>query len=170
MSTTVQLTLPEWDLAVNTARIRIIASASQGLNHATTYKRDALTRLKEEVIGACGEIGLGKLTGQWFVPGLNTFHSAPDCLRDVEVRSTDRADGSLIVRDNDADDRRFVLAVVSGSKVSFLGWMWGREAKQDRWVRDPHGNRQAWFVPQRVLRSMDSFDVSKESDDGETEF
>ncbi len=162
MDTTVQLTLPEWDLAVNTARIRIIASASQGLNHATTYKRDALTRLKEEVVGACGEIGLGKATGQWFVPGLNTFHSVPDCLRDVEVRATDMSYGSLIVRDNDADDRRFVLAVVSGSRVSLMGWLWGRDAKQARWLRDPHGNRQAWFVPQRALRSMDEFEVTKE--------
>jgi hypothetical protein len=160
MDASVQLTLPEWDLAVNTARIRIIASASQRLNHATTYQRDVLTRLKEEVVGACGEIGLAKSAGQWFVPGLNTFHSTPDFLRDVEVRSTDRADGSLIIRDNDDGGRRYVLALVSGSRVKLAGWMLGSDAKKDQWVRDPHGNRPAWFVPQRALRSMEEFVVN----------
>lgn len=156
----VSLTLPEFDLAINTARLRIVASASRGLNDATTYERDMLTRLWEEIVGACGEIGLGKAAGQWFIPSVNTFHRVPDCLADVEVRSTDREDGSLIVRSNDADDRRYVLAVVSGTSVSLRGWTVGSEAKHSQYERDPNGNRPAWFVPQRDLRSMNDFSFS----------
>jgi hypothetical protein len=151
------MTLPEFDLAVSTAMMRIVASYSQGLNHSSTYKRDMITRLKEEVVGACGEIALGKATNKWFVPSINTFHNRPDFLKDVEVRATDRADGSLIVRDNDANDRRYVLAIVEGTGVRLAGWLPGGEAKQDQWIKDPHGHRSAWFVPQRALRPMSDF-------------
>lgn len=159
MVTTVKLTLPEWDLAVNTARLRIISSVSQGLNPATTYKRNALTRLTEEVVGACGEIGMAKALGLWFVPGLNTFHVSADVLHDVEVRGTALPHGSLIVRDNDADERRFVLALVDGTSVTLAGWLWGGEAKQEKWFRKPPKERPAWFVPQRAVRPMNTLSL-----------
>jgi hypothetical protein len=159
---TVSLTLPEWDLAVNTARIRIISSAAQNLNHATTYKRNVLERLTEEVVGACGEIGLAKAFGVWFVPGLNTFHNKADFLDDIESRATHLPTGSLIVRDNDSDARRFVLALVKGNRVTLVGWLLGGEAKQSKWLRSPSGERPAWFVPQHCLHPINLLFEEKE--------
>jgi hypothetical protein len=149
-----ELTLPEFEVAINTARLRIVASAMQRLNHASTYQRDLVKRLDEEVVGACGEMAVGKATGRWFVPSVNTFHRTPDCLKDVEVRATALPTGSLIVRENDADDRRFVLAIVQAPRVTLVGWMTGSEAKQPEFSRDPHGHRQAWFVPQDRLHPI----------------
>jgi hypothetical protein len=151
---TVELTLMEFLVTVETAKTRMVASAMQQINHATTYDRTWVRRLHEETVGACGEIAVGKYLGAWFVPSVNTFHRVPDCLENVEVRSTDIMDGSLIVRDNDADDRRFILALVEGERVQLAGWIDGAEAKREEWKRNPNGYRLAWFVPQGALRPM----------------
>ena len=153
----IPLTLPEFDSAVNAARLRIIASTALGLNDATTYSRDMMTRFWEELVGACGEVAIGKAANVWFVPSVNTFHRVPDCLGDVEVRATDLDSGCLILRNNDADDRRYVLAIVNGTGVSLRGWMIGSEAKEKVYERDPNGYGAAWFVPQRDLRPMKDF-------------
>jgi hypothetical protein len=152
----IELTVMEFGQAVFTAWTRIIASSMQQLNHATTYQRTLVKRLEEEVVGACGEIAVGKYTDKWFVPSVNTFHRVPDCLNDVEVRATAHfKNGHLIVRDNDAEDRRFVLALVDGQRVRLAGWLYGHEAKRSEWVQDPHNQRPSWFVPQSALRGMD---------------
>jgi hypothetical protein len=151
----IELTIPEFGQAVSTAWMRIMASAMQRLNHATTYRRTLVKRLEEEVVGACGEIAVGKYADKWFVPSVNTFHRVPDCLGDVEVRATAIVDsGHLIVRDNDSDERRFVLALVDGQRVLLAGWAYGHEAKRPEWLRDPHSQRPAWFVPRDALRNI----------------
>lgn len=154
MGFTTELTLTEFEVAVNTARLRIVASAMQKLNHSSTYQRDLVKRLDEEVVGACGEIAVGKASGRWFVPSVNTFHRTPDCLGDVEVRSTAVPHGCLIVRDNDSDNRRYVLAIVNAPNVTLVGWITGGEAKQPEFLRDPHGHRPSWFVPQDRLHPI----------------
>lgn len=151
----VDLSLPELSLALNSAWMRIVSSAAIGINHKTTYSRPISTRILEEFIGACGEIAVGKASGEFFVPSVGTFHRVPDCLSDCEVRSTDRTDGSLIVRDNDHDDRRYILAIVTDDKVNLVGWMAGGDAKKPEWRRNPHGHREAWFVPQSSLRPIE---------------
>ena len=150
----VELSLPELSTALNAAWLRIVTSAAAGLNHKSTYSRPIVRRIHEEFIGACGEMAVGKASGTFFVPSVNTFHRVPDCLGDCEVRSTDIADGCLIVRGNDADDRRYVLAIVTDTKVHLIGWISGREAKQPEFARDPHGQRPAWFVPQGSLHPI----------------
>ena len=37
---TIELTLPEWSAVVDAAWLRIVSSAAQRLDHATTYRRD----------------------------------------------------------------------------------------------------------------------------------
>jgi len=162
----VELSLPELSAALNAAWLRIVASAAVGLNHKSTYSRPIVRRIHEEFIGACGEMAVGKASGVFFIPSVNTFHRVPDCLSDCEVRSTDLIDGSLIVRSNDSDDRRYILAIVSDDKVRLVGWILGREAKQSQWLRDPHSQRPAWFVPQDSLHPID--DVFSEGTSVET--
>ena len=155
MSDTVTLTLPEWSAIVDAAWLRIVSSAAQRLNHSTTYSRGMIERLGEEVTGAAGELAVGKWSGRFFVPSVGTFHRVPDCLGNVEVRSTRHSDGHLIVRDNDATDRRYILAIVGDDSVRLAGWMVGLEARRDEWRRaSQRSDRPAWWVPQGQLRSM----------------
>lgn len=152
---TITLTLPEQSTALNAAWLRIITSAASGLNHKSTYQRPMVRRIHEEFIGACGEIAVAKSAGVFFLPSVNTFHRVPDFLSDYEVRSTDLPDGSLIVRDNDDDNRRYILATVVDDVVNLVGWIKGKDAKKQEWLRDPGGRRPSWFVPQSHLMPIE---------------
>ena len=153
----VTLSPVEFDVAVNSARLRMLSSATKKLNHSSTYERNFIKRLEEEVVGACAELALGKLTGEYFIPSLGTFHHTPDFLLDVEVRGTALDTGRLILRNNDSDDRRYVLAIVDAPKVTFIGWIKGKDGRKPEYVRNPKGYRKAHFVPQEALRPMSEF-------------
>jgi hypothetical protein len=137
--------------AVDTARSRMMVSMAMRMNAATTYERSLNQRMNEEVIGAVGEIAIAKTLNAFHIGSVNTFHRVPDCIADTEVRSTPLENGSLIIRDNDANDRYYVLVVGEAPKVRIVGWILGEDAKQDKWIRNPHGHRKAWFVPQEAL-------------------
>lgn len=163
MSLAIGLTLAEFAVAVQSAMTRILVSSGQQLNHASTYSRTYLERLQEETVGCCAELAMGKLVDRYNIPAVGTFHEVPDYLHDIEIRATSREDGRLIVRNNDADDRRYVFATVTGhatvavgQQVVFHGWLYGHEAKKDRWLTNPNGYRPAWFVPQSQLRPFET--------------
>jgi hypothetical protein len=147
------VTLDPWEFkaCVDVANIRMAVSNDSNLNHASTYQRDHLTRIQQEILGACGEMAVCKHLGLFWTPSVNTFHHEPDIPPDIEVRSTDRLDGSLIVRDNDPPDRRYFLVTGKPPSLLVVGFISGHEARKDEWVRDPHGHRPAWFVPQHAL-------------------
>lgn len=153
----VTLNLSEQSTALRLAWDRILSSASIGINHQSTYKRTMAKRICEEFVGACAEVAISKATGRYFTPSVGTFHRVPDFMNDCEIRATDLATGCLIVRDNDPSDRKYLLAIVDGDVVTFAGGLPGVEAKQDRFLRDPHGYRQSWFVPQSELRPVEEF-------------
>lgn len=154
----ITLTLPEWSAIVDAAWLRIVASAAQRLDAATTYRRSMVERVTEEITGAAGEMAVAKWSGRFFVPSVNTYHRVPDCLGDVEVRSTRHSDGHLIVRDNDAPDRRYVLAIIGDDSVRLAGWIVGTEARRQEWRRaSQRSDRLAWWVPQGELRSMEGW-------------
>lgn len=147
----VKLTVREIAAAVDVAMQRLCASTEAGHNHASTYQRTFLKRLEEETIGACGEIAFCKGLGKFWSPTVNTFHAIADVGKNIEVRATARDDGSLIVRDNDDPDRWYVLVTGEPPVMTIRGRIRGRDAKRDEYLRNPHGHRQAWFVPQSAL-------------------
>lgn len=150
----IPITLDEFALAVQCSLDRMIESNKQNLNHATTYSRGFIKRLHEEVLGCLGEMAFAKYRlKDGFVPEINTFHKQAD-VDQVEVRSTDKENGSLIVRSNDVLNRTFVLAIVKDRSVVLAGWLKGFEAQEDQYLKDPNGYRPAWFVPQDELRPM----------------
>ena len=85
---------------------------------------------------------------------MNTFHSIADVGRNVEVRCTDLADGCLIVRANDAPERWYVLVTGKPPTFTVRGYIRGADARRPEYMRDPHGHRPAWFVPQSHLTPL----------------
>jgi hypothetical protein len=157
----ISLKFQEFDLAINTARLRMAVSIASRLNAGNKVRnRTWLRRLYEEVVGCCGEIAVAKLGGFYFVPGLNEFHTVPDVFKDVEVRSTDREDGGLIIRDNDVPERRFVLAIVNGNEVYLAGWIYGYDGMKSEFLKNPNNHTPAWFVPRKNLNPMAIFNVT----------
>lgn len=151
----VTLTLPEFWTCVATGLLRFAISEGRGLNHASTYSRTWMQRLGEEITGACGERAFCKARDIHWDSSVNTFHHEPDAGDRWEVRATRRANGSLIVRDNDPPDRLYVLVTGEPPHMVVRGWMRGSEARSDAYARNPNGYRPAWFVPQSALRRLE---------------
>jgi hypothetical protein len=145
-------------LAIKNAEIRMLESDKLGLNHSTTYNRTLEERLTEETVGILGELAVFNFLGKGKLM-INTFHNIADAGKDVECRATYKENGSLIVRDNDDDNRRYILATVNRNEVTLKGWLYGKEAKKPMFERNPNNYRPAWFVPQEYLNSMDSFEL-----------
>jgi hypothetical protein len=97
-----------------------------------------------------------RVMGKFF--GMHDFKFAPMKGVDVggyQVRGTSLPKGSLIVRPKDAAEERFAL-VTRLSHLGFrvVGWLFGRDAKQGQWTRNPGGHGKAWFVPWAPLIQM----------------
>jgi len=75
---------------------------------------------------------------------------APDVGTSVEVRSTHRLDGCLLLHPPDRDDAPYVLVTGTGLTRNIIGWITGRHGKQQKWWRTDTG-RPAFFVPQSAL-------------------
>lgn len=110
----------------------------------------------EHIEGACGEMAVGKATGRYVSGSINTFKTGGDLGSRVQVRTRSRHDYDLIVRRDDRDDDAFVLVTGRSPSFQVRGWIWGRDAKQERW-RATHGNREpAFFVPASDLACIDT--------------
>jgi len=79
---------------------------------------------------------------------------APSQLRgdvsNLQVRSTYREDGCLILHEDDPDDALFVLVTGRAPTYTIRGWMKAAEGKSPKWWREGDG-RPAFFVPQTAL-------------------
>lgn len=146
----ISLTWPEFIAAAHVGLTRFIASRSSGLNAATTYQSNWHEQLGRETLGAAAEMVVAKSLDTFYSSGVGTYHDTPD-VGEWEVRATHMEDGCLILRDNDPDDRKYVLVVGKSPNTRIAGWCTGAEGKQVWNIRDPHGERQAWFVKQRDL-------------------
>ena len=89
---------------------------------------------------------------------INTF-KAGDIDGWVQVRSTSlNPSHRLIVRPNDLDEHLFVHVEFEGRKGGPVGWLYGHEAKQEKWLTDRgNGRDPAYFIPRRHQRLMEEF-------------
>ena len=152
----VELTSWEFKACVDLANVRMAVSNSSEMNHASTYKRTYFERVQQEILGACGEMALCKTLGKFFTHSVNTFHHEPDIPPDIEVRTTDLQNGCLVIRDNDPEDRWYFLVIANAPRFKVVGFIKGSAAKKTEWLKNPHGHREAWFVPQEALTLMKS--------------
>lgn len=98
--------------------------------------------------GAMGEYALSKYLdkfwdgkGEWGLCDVGDF--------DVRTRSRHYYD--LIVHDSDDGDRFIFLITGLNGSYRIHGGMYAREAKQQKYWKDPAGGRPAYFVPQSDL-------------------
>lgn len=68
----------------------------------------------------------------------------------LQVRSTRRDEGCLILHAEDDDRAVFVLVTGSAPTLTIQGWTRGAEGKQEKWWKRGDG-RPAYFVPQSAL-------------------
>lgn len=100
--------------------------------------------------GALGEQALAKAMGAYWSGEVGNL-SASDIGKKIEVRTTQRQDGSLILHEWDKDDAHFFLLTGQHGTYRIVGWIEGRDGKRAAFWRDPVGGRPAYFVPQAAL-------------------
>jgi len=113
------------------------------------------------VMGAAGERAAAKaLCLDWdqFLDGDGGIDFPPD----IGIRTT--LDGRycrLKCYPNDADRYRFVLVIMRKNltvpSFTLAGWMYGSDAKQQRYWGSPNDRALAYFVPVADLRPMSEF-------------
>jgi len=151
----VTLTPWEYKAAIDNASTRMAVSKGQGTKDISPTKRTWYDELQIDVLGSCGEIAVAKVVNQFWSPSVNTMHRIADVGADIEVRTTTREDGYLIVRENDADDRWFFLVTGQPPHLTVRGYLLGGDAKRDEWFQPSNnGYRPAWCVPQSALKPI----------------
>ncbi len=146
-----QITLTTSDVraASRMGALRFRESRRQGL----LQRAGAAPNMDQDIDGTLAEIAFARYIGVPANVMVNTFH-LPD-IAGVQVRSTSRADGRLIVRECDSDTDWYALVVGAGREWRVCGVIRGIEAKRDQfWYDGRNGRPGCWMVPQQFLRNV----------------
>jgi hypothetical protein len=133
--------------------------------------------LRDDLMGAIAEAYLAKEINEAWHESVGEFRGQkPDVGDNVEVRHTHHLNGGLILRPGENLGREYHLVLgpyppewvdlkdtltkahipSEPIKLSFPGWMLGKEMAQDKWMKKPDPNRPAcWLVPWRELHRLD---------------
>ena len=152
---TVHLTLDECVDAWNCAKQREYSSRNRNLRQAYGASPSPSKSLMMHFDGVKGEMVAAKSINHHWVPTVNTF-SAPDIGSNIQVRTRSRDDYQLIVRNKDADDEIFILVRGKGVTYTVVGWVYGHEAKQEKYLKNHGGRPAAYFVPDSELRNINA--------------
>lgn len=145
-----------WDihLATKHADYRTTISSAANLTHQH-FANDYKTKTENELIGVLGEMAVDRFLGGSGTVAHNSFKAIADCGHNIDVRTTQRPDGRLIIRPTDPDDRINVLVVIDQLSARLVGWLKGSEAKQAQFFWAANGKTPAYFVRQEKLHPME---------------
>ena len=149
----INLSAREEETALAGARLRQAESGRNankyGAKRNLTYEEDVNLHLA----GCRGELAAGLAYGVQVPLHVNVYHSVPDIGHDGEVRCRSKQFYELLIRDDDADDRYYILVIGTHLQkpLTVVGGIWGKEAKKNAWRKDHGGYGDAWFVPQAAL-------------------
>lgn len=144
------------DFAEDRARERQAESEKRHNSNRYGARKNLTTEedLQLHLAGCRGEIAAGWAYGVESHLHVNVYHSVPDIGDIGEVRCRSKSYYDLLIRDDDADDRYYILVIgnhLRGSQLNVVGGIFGKLAKQDEWRKDHGGYGTAWFVPQKSL-------------------
>lgn len=107
-----------------------------------------------DIEGACAEFALAKGLDLFWHGYATDPRGLPGDVGQLQVRSTPRTDGCLIVHEGDPDTAWFVLVVGQVPIFRLAGAIRGADAKRPEWWQTFTG-RPAFFVPQAALGPLD---------------
>ena len=149
----IEVTLTDYEMAMaaNAACLRNIAAKKR--NYQTVFN-DA--DWQAHVEGACGEVAVAKAFGKYWGGSVNTWKKGGDIdSTGWEVRTRSKHHYDLIIRDDDPDDRTYILVTGISPDFTIRGWITAKEAKQEQYAKDYGGHGMAYFFPQNKLRDME---------------
>ena len=89
-----------------------------------------------------------------------------DDVGEFQVRTCQKDHHCLILHKKDPDNRIFISVKDSCPKFILRGWIRGVDGKQEKFWKDPKGDRPAYFVPVASLQPMESLNEAT-PDEGE---
>lgn len=110
-----------------------------------------------DIDGAGAEEAFCKYKGIYWGAPLNNFKGGDSLAVDnLQIRHTELHINSLIIRPKDNDDHYYVLVTGQLPDYVIRGYILGKDGKNDKWIRSPHGKDAAWFIPQDALKCVDN--------------
>lgn len=144
----VRLTEGEVAASLLIAAVRRLESNRSGREDNHHGKKDPWM---DEIDGAAAEIAYCKFRGQFWSPGVNTFHGADHGTK-IQIRSTQYDTGCLIIRPKeDPPSHYYVLATGHIPVFQIRGWILGKAGMLPQYLKSPNGRPPAYFVPQSLL-------------------
>jgi hypothetical protein len=146
----VTLTLSEIRMGALIGMERQVSAIKRGLKNKHGYNGDDSWGI--HITGALAEIAVAKSLNMFFRGDVDTFKN-PD-VGEYQVRYTKTDPPTLIIRDGDKIEEKFIC--VTGEAPTFYvhGWMQAADARQKQWKRAPNGRPPAYFVPVDKLNDM----------------
>lgn len=94
---------------------------------------------------------------KWHTYREGSLDDLPDLGDFIDVKTVVHRTPLLIIQPNAPDDWAYILVNgLNHPHYRLEGWMWGYEAKVEKYKWDPLGGRPAYFVPARDLHHPDS--------------
>jgi hypothetical protein len=126
----------------------------RGRNNGPRFGKKALD---VHLLGAAGEMAVASFLGLKHELFKETEAKRGSCdLPGIDVKTRSKSRYDLVVQKHENPSKKFVLVTIEDQKTLLHGWCYGHEAMNERYWADPAGGRPAYFVPQAVLRSMET--------------
>lgn len=139
----------------------VLQAAMTGMmRQVSAIKRKSVSKIngrewQAHIEGACGELAVAKVMGRYWGGSINTYKMGGDIdSTGWEVRTRSSHDYDLIVRDDDDDERVFILVTGSAPDYRVQGWIRAADAKRQEWQQNYGGHGLAYFVPHHALSEM----------------
>lgn len=161
--TLIELTTDEITQAALVGVLRQVFNVEKKKKHLHNIDANA-KGWQMHIEGALGECALAKYLGVYWA---GVGERGPD-VGDVDVRTTKYRSGTLILHDDDNDNRKFYLATGENGKYTIRGWIMARDGKKTKFWRHK-GERvreAAYFVPQWALTLEEQDEKIQTNSDG----
>jgi hypothetical protein len=108
-----------------------------------------------DIDGAAAEMAVSKYLGRYWGAHTKNFHGK-DVEGGIQVRSTTRADGHLIIRETDKEPEDiFVLVFANAPTYVIQGCIACKLGKTDKYFREGNGTgSDAWWIPRNQLEDL----------------
>ena len=133
------------------------AKGLRGRNGGASFGSKAL---EIHLLGAAGEMAVASHLGMKSFLYQATEAERGSCdLPNIDVKTRSKAAYDLIVQKNEPPEKKYILVTIQDKTTLIHGWIYGKEAMQEKFWADPAKGRPAYFVPKENLHPMETLTV-----------
>jgi hypothetical protein len=145
-------------LAMEEGMRRQSVNEAKGLRGRNKGPRFGDKALEVHLLGAAGEMAVASYMGlkEHLYVEKEARRGSDDLPGGIDVKTRSNHRYDLLVQRNEDPARKFVLVTIQDQKTLIHGWAFGGDCMKEEFWADPAKGRPAYFVPQSVLRPMES--------------